>query len=110
MARKRKECPGVMIYFETRNCIRRLDLEDKGRLLDTILDYGENGVDPAFSDETDLALCVTWDVLRPKIDQDSESYRDYCTSRAYASYVRDCNAKGVTPLSREKWETSFDNT
>ena len=108
MARKRKERPGVMIYFEARNCIRRLDLEDKGRLLDAILDYGEAGIDPAFSEETDLALCVAWDVLKPKIDMDAENYKDYCTSRAYASYVRDCNAKNLTPLPRDKWEASLD--
>lgn len=40
--------PGVMFYFDVRPCIRRLDVEDKGRLFEAILDYGELGVAPDF--------------------------------------------------------------
>ena len=64
-----KKRPGIMLYFETiRNCTKRLDFEEKGRLFDAILAYGEDGNLPDFSEEEDLSLCIAWDVIRPQID------------------------------------------
>lgn len=68
--------PGVMIYFETKNCIRRLSDEEKGRLFDAILNYGEYMQEPDFSADTEIALCVAWDVIKPKIDADSLRYKE----------------------------------
>ncbi len=82
---KQKNRPGVMIYFETKNCIKRLDLEEKGRLFDAILEYGESNVDPCFLEEDDLSLCIVWDVIKPKIDEDKRRYIEICEKRRDAA-------------------------
>lgn len=82
---KHKKQPGVMIYFETKNCIKRLASEDKGRLLDAILEYGENHTQPDFSEEDDLSLCIAWDVIKPKIDEDIRRYAVICEKRREAA-------------------------
>ena len=48
-----------MFYFDTRPCLRRLTIEEKGLLFEAVLDYGEHGVLPEF----DGALGVAWDFI-----------------------------------------------
>lgn len=76
--------PGVMLYFDVRPSLRRLSDEEKGRLFEAILDYGENGVIPAFEDR----LGVAWDFIQPKIDADSQRYQKITGSRRDAAYAR----------------------
>lgn len=73
-----KKQPGVMIYFEVQNCIKRMDYEAKGRLFEAILEYAQYRTPPNFSEEDDLALLVVWDMICPKIDADAERYRKKC--------------------------------
>lgn len=73
-----KKQPGVMIYFEVQNCLKRMDYEAKGRLFEAILEYAQYRIPPNFSEEDDLTLLVVWDMIRPKIDADAERYRDVC--------------------------------
>lgn len=40
--------PGVMLYFEVRPCLIRLNDGEKGQLFEAILDYGEHGIVPDF--------------------------------------------------------------
>lgn len=61
--------PGIMLYFEVRPALRRLSDEEKGRLFEAILDYGENGILPIF----DGCLGVAWDFIQPRIDADSQA-------------------------------------
>lgn len=66
--------PGVMLYFEMRPCLRRLTDAEKGRLLEAILDYGEEGKAPELKGMAALA----WDFIRPRLDRDAERYRALC--------------------------------
>ena len=88
MAEREKKQPGVMLYFETRNCLKRLDLEEAGRLFFAILNYAEFQTEPDFSEEDDIALCVAWDIVKPKIDADSSRYKDVCQKRREAAESR----------------------
>lgn len=65
---KEKNRPGVMIYFEVRDSLQFLSLEDKGKLFDAILEYGEFGVVPKF----DGMLGMAWSFMKPKLDVDAE--------------------------------------
>lgn len=78
--------PGVQLYFEIKPTLKRLTNEQKGMLLDAILDYGEFGILPTFDD--DLALAITWDFIRPRIDADGERYRQSCEQKRKAANTR----------------------
>ena len=74
MARDR---PGIMVYFDTLKSFKRLSFENAGRLIVAMLEYGERGTEPNFSDSE--ALDMAWSFMRPKIDRDNESYKNlYC--------------------------------
>ncbi len=66
-----KQQPGVMLYFDVRESIAQLSYEEKGMLLDAILDYGQKRQEPAFSDRT---LALIWPFVRKDIHRDSERY------------------------------------
>ena len=73
MAQK-KMPPGVMLYFNIRPCLKRLTNEEKGKLFEAILDYGEHGAIP----NLDGTLGVAWDFVQPQIDADKSSYAEKC--------------------------------
>lgn len=66
--------PGVMLYFEMRPCLTCLSWEEKGRLLDAILAYGECGEIP----ELTGGLQIAWSFIRQRIDADNEKYQAKC--------------------------------
>lgn len=76
--------PGVMFYFDVRPCLKRLTGEDKGRLFEAILDFGEFGVIPNF----DGALGVAWDFIQPRIERDSKRYESIVEKRTQAAKAR----------------------
>ena len=76
--------PGVMFYFDVRPCLKRLTDEDKGRLFEAILDFGEFGVIPDF----DGALGVAWDFIQPRIERDSKRYESIVEKRTQAAKAR----------------------
>ena len=76
--------PGVMFYFDVRPCLKRLTDEDKGRLFEAILDFGEFGVIPDF----DGALGVAWDFIQPRIERDSKRYESIVEKRTQAARAR----------------------
>ena len=55
------ERPGIMVYFDMAEPLKVLGHEEKGRLLDAMLDYGQFGVVPEF----DGVLTVVWGFIRP---------------------------------------------
>lgn len=91
--------PGVMFYFDIRPCIKRLSYEDKGRLFEAILDYGQSGTIPEF----DGVLGIAWDFIQPRLDYDSERYDGKIDQRRYAVYVREAKKRGILPLSFDEW-------
>ena len=72
--------PGVMIYFTMRPS-RKLPMEDRLRLYDAMLDYGETGVVPDFGDGP---LAVLWDYFQPKLDTDNQRYESIRAKRSQA--------------------------
>ena len=66
-----KQQPGVMLYFDVRESIAQLSYEEKGMLLDAILDYGQHGREPEFAGG---GLCFIWPFVRKDIHRDSERY------------------------------------
>lgn len=68
--------PGVMLYFDTCRPLKSLSLEDKGRIFDAVLDYGENGFLPDFHENPLLALA--WSFLQSGIDRDRDQYVKKC--------------------------------
>ena len=97
--------PGVMIYFDVREALKFLSLEDKGRLLDGILEYGEFGTDPGF--ESGL-LGMTWAFMKPKLDADAERYDNTIAQRKYAVATREAKKNGETLPPFEEWKDTQD--
>ena len=77
MARK-KEKPGVMLYFDLLPALRRLSLQEKGALFQAIMEFGQNAVVPDF----DGALGIAWDFIMPRLIADDEAYREKCQTAA----------------------------
>lgn len=91
--------PGVMLYFDMRAGIATLTQEEKGILLDAILDYGESGAEPELSDNVRIA----WAFIRPRIDRDDEKYTKNVEQNRYAVYARECKKNKKLPLPIERW-------
>lgn len=68
----KQERPGVMFYFDLRPSLKRLSLEEKGLLFESMLDYAQYGVIP----ELEGMIAVAWDFLQPRIDHDAERYEE----------------------------------
>lgn len=66
--------PGVMLYFSFWNGLRRMSAEEKGLLVDGIVNYSQTGLEPDF----DGALAIIWDITKPQIDADTEKYNAAC--------------------------------
>lgn len=87
-----KKQPGVMLYFDTRSCLKRLTLEEKGALFEAILDYGEYGILPDLNDR----LMIAWDFLQPRIDKDRAAYEAKCEKARQAIVSRWEKRRGET--------------
>ena len=96
--------PGAMIYFTIRRGIRHLSQEQKGDLLDAILDYADpdNGKEPDFS--ADPILDTAWQFVIPALDKDDERYVKKSVGRKYSAYCGACDRNGIQPMSRDDWE------
>ena len=98
--------PGVMFYFNTRPCLKRLNNEQKGQLFEAILDYAEFGIVPDFGD--DVGLSVAWDFTQPKIDRDNERYEQISKRRAEAAAKR-WGASGAAAPENKQMDASDTN-
>lgn len=96
--------PGVMFYFDVRPCIKRLDISEKGRLFEAILDYAEFGTVP----DLDGALGVAWDFIQPKLDRDAGRYDRQVEQKQYAVFAREVRKKGGTPVPFDEWKALSD--
>ena len=90
-----KKQPGVMLYFDIRPSLRRLGLDEKGRLFEAILEYGEFGTEPDFTG----TLGVAWDFIQPRLDRDKERYLDIARKRSAAANSRWENERMQTDAS-----------
>ena len=91
--------PGVMLYFDIMEPIKVLPNEDKGRLLEAILEYGKFGIVPEF----DGMLALAWGFVRPKIDRDREEYNRSVLRRQYATACRERKKKNQPEITFDEW-------
>lgn len=97
-----QERPGIMFYFDMAEPLKVLGYEEKGRLLEAILDYGQFGVVPEF----DGLLTVAWGFIRPKLDVDATRYRKKVVKNTYSSYcAREKKNGNTVPLDFDEWCT-----
>lgn len=94
-----KERPGVMLYFENRECIEALSDDEAGKLMKATLQYAQTGENPQFEG----VLNLVWLLLRPVIDRDAQRYRTQCLTKTYAVYCREQDKKGEDRLSFDDW-------
>lgn len=97
--------PGIMLYFDIRRPLEVLPYEDKGRLLDAILEYGECGTIPEF----DGMLAMAWGFIQPKLDRDSKEYERTVLKRQYATFCREIKKKGVAEVCFDDWMIMSDD-
>ena len=94
-----------MVYFDLLPPLRVLSYEDKGRLFEAMLEYGQSGVVPEF----DGMLALAWGFVKPKIDKDSEEYNRTVLKRQFAAFCRDRKKKGEPDVSFEEWMMTIDD-
>lgn len=87
---------GFVIYFDWREQFELLPLEDRGRLLMALLDYGESGRTPDLHDAVGMAFSF----MRAQMDRDATKYAERCAINA------ENGAKGGRP---KKPNTSGEN-
>lgn len=94
------ERPGIMLYFDMAEPIKGLGYEEKGRLLEAMLDYGQFGVIPEF----DGYLTIAWGFIRPKLDADAKRYRQKVVKNTYSSFCAKEKKNGNnSPMDFEEW-------
>lgn len=94
------ERPGIMLYFDMADPLKGLGYEEKGRLLEAMLDYGQFGVVPEFGGY----LSIAWAFIRPKLDADAKSYRKKVVKNTYSSYcAREKKNGNNAPMDLEEW-------
>ena len=103
MAERKKDRPGVMLYFDSvRPALNRLDDTKCGQLFRAVVDYAEYGVVP----ELDALVGMVFDLLVPKIDRDAEKYEESREQRQYAVYCREKQKAGEPCLKIAEWRLS----
>lgn len=93
-----------MLFFDVRPALKRLTVEERGRLFEAILDYGELGLLPEFEG----GLGIVWDFIQPRIDQDAARYADRVLKNKYSVYTREAKKAGIQPVEFEIWRTDPD--
>ena len=94
-----KKKPGVMVYFELRGMLKLLPDEQKGKLFEAILEYGETGSIPELSP----TLRVAWPLIQMRLDADTDRYAYVGLKRRYAAYVRWAKEHGEEPIAFSDW-------
>ena len=94
-----KKKPGVMVYFDLRKMLKLLPDNEKGKLFEAILDYGETGEEGELSD----TLRIVWPLIKVRLDSDSLQYDKKVVKRKYASYSRWTKEHCEKTLSYEDW-------
>ena len=74
----------VQLYYTYREVVRKLSLEEKGQILDAILDYGEFGKVPKLEGNADIVF-PTFAML---IDRDKVAYEEKCRKSREAAKMR----------------------
>lgn len=97
MSSKPKGCktakrPGIVIPFTFRRTLRLLRTDQKARLLDAVLAYGDEGIEPEFLGDDDVGFMIAFEQLREKIDFDGQSYAEKVNQNRRNAYRPAWNA------------------
>ena len=93
--------PGIIVYFDVMEPLRRLSDADRGKLFWAMLEFGRDGVDPDFK-KNDLA--IVWDFIRPKLERNKEAYKNTVLQKRNAVACRERRRRGETEISFEDWK------
>ena len=96
--------PGIMIYFDLLAPLSLLSNEEKGILLQMMLEYGKTGKEPK-TKRSDL-LEMAWCIIKMRLDYDNDTYYKKVARSKYGAYVRWCKKKGDTVLDYDDWVSS----
>lgn len=89
-----KRPPGVMLYFaEMRPIFALLNAEERGELLQMLLDYAEFGKEPDFRFGT--RLDGIWPFVRRAVDRDAAAYQKKCERAKKSAQARWDRENGV---------------
>ena len=98
----------VQLYYTYREVISKLTLEEKGQILDAVLDYGEFGKVPKLTGNADIVF-PTFAML---IDRDKAAYEDKC--RKYRDNakkrIKAMASDGCQEVEKEKEEEKEKDT
>ena len=102
--------PGIFIPFSFRRTLKYLNADQKARLLDAVLTYGEDGIEPEYSGPDAVGFMVAFEQLREKIDYDGKAYVDRVRENRRNGYIPAWKAyaakNGLSPddmLARNEW-------
>ena len=93
--------PGIMIYFDMVEPLKRLDHTSKGRLFEAMLNYGQYGEVPNF--DGDGMLLMAWEFILPKLNADEKSYRKKVIKNTYSSYCNKAKKSAIAPMDFDEW-------
>ena len=97
--------PGFMMYFDFAPALAKLTDEEAGKLFKAIMDYACTGT------VYDLpGICgFAFEVIRPRLDKDQETYEEKCRKNGYTAYVREAKKRNESYLSYDEWVASTTN-
>lgn len=96
------ERPGFMLYFDATPALDRLSDVEAGQLFRALLHYAQFGEVPTLDGLAGFAF----DLLRPRLDRDRQSYEDRCEKNRYTAYARETKRCGEEPANFETWRLS----
>lgn len=96
------ERPGFMLYFDTTPALDRLSDVEAGQLFKALLHYAQFGEVPVLDGLAGFAF----DLLRPRLDRDRQSYEDRCEKNRYTAYAREAKRRGEEPADFGAWRLS----
>lgn len=79
--------PGIFIPFSFRRTLKYLNADQKACLLDAVLTYGEDGIEPEYSGPDAVGFMVAFEQLREKIDYDGKAYVDRVRENRRNGYI-----------------------
>lgn len=101
---------GILIPFAFRRTLKLLRTDQKARLFDAVLAYGEEGIEPDFLGADNIGLAIAFEQLREKIDYDGKKYVERVDQNRRNAYVPSWKAyaakNGIDPddiAERDIW-------
>ena len=108
---RKKQRPGVMLYFEFIPALACLTNEQRGRLLYAALLYAQDGTSPQIDD--DPVLSALWPLVQSRADADGIKYDKICRTaqlrRRYGIYKQIQERKGEEVLPFDEWLERVDD-